>query len=165
MKETLGQRILRLRKERNLTQEELASKVNVTAQAVSKWENEITSPDISILVDLSDIFSITVDELLGKENKTETKVEFVEAVNINELILRIRMKSNDGDKVNINLPMPIIKIAIETGLSLSNFNDNEELKKIDLKQIFELVEKGVIGKLVDIESADGDIVEVVVEKC
>ena len=165
MKETLGQRILRLRKEKNLTQEELASKVNVTPQAVSKWENEITSPDISILVDLSDIFSITVDELLGKENKKETKVEFVEAVNINELILRIRIKSQDGAKVNINLPMPIIKIAIETGLSISNFNDNEELKKIDLKQIFELVEKGVIGKLVDVESADGDIVEVVVEKC
>ena len=50
--ETFGQRFTRLRKEKKLTQEEISIKVNVSAQAVSKWENDVSMPDISILNDL-----------------------------------------------------------------------------------------------------------------
>ena len=45
----LGFTISKLRKEKGMTQEELAEKVNVSAQAVSKWENDISMPDISVL--------------------------------------------------------------------------------------------------------------------
>ena len=53
MNETLGQRIARLRKEKKLTQEDLAKKFNVTTQAISKWENDLSAPDISILKELA----------------------------------------------------------------------------------------------------------------
>lgn len=64
-KETLGKRIAMLRKEKGLTQEQLAEKVGVSAQAVSKWENDQSCPDITLLPLLADILGVTVDELLG----------------------------------------------------------------------------------------------------
>ena len=69
-KETFGERLSKLRKERELTQNYIAEKVGVTSQAVSKWENNLATPDIDILVKLSDIFSVSLDELLGKEKTT-----------------------------------------------------------------------------------------------
>ena len=81
MKETFGQRFLKLRKARNLTQEDIAKKLNISAQAVSKWENDVSSPDISLLSDIASIFNITIDELLGKEiNKTEVLPEGKEKI-------------------------------------------------------------------------------------
>ncbi|MBQ2041822.1 MAG: helix-turn-helix transcriptional regulator, partial [Firmicutes bacterium] len=53
MKETFGQRFSRLRKQRGLTQEELGEKFGISGQAVSKWENDASMPDISILPELS----------------------------------------------------------------------------------------------------------------
>ena len=64
---TLGKRIMQHRKRLGMTQEQLADRVGVSAQAVSKWENDLSCPDISLLPQLAEIFGITVDELLGKE--------------------------------------------------------------------------------------------------
>ena len=64
---TLGKRIMQHRKRLGLTQEQLAERVGVSAQAVSKWENDLSCPDISLLPVLAEIFGVTVDELLGKE--------------------------------------------------------------------------------------------------
>ena len=65
MSETMGQIIRRLRKERNLTQEELAEQLNITYQAVSRWENGTGMPDISQIVPLSNLFDVTTDVLFG----------------------------------------------------------------------------------------------------
>lgn len=68
MKQTensLGQRIISHRKRLGLTQDQLAERVGVSAQAVSKWENDLSCPDISILPKLAEIFGTTTDELLG----------------------------------------------------------------------------------------------------
>ncbi len=67
MEQTLGKRIVANRKRLNLTQEQLAEQLGVTAQAVSKWENDQSCPDIGILPKLAAIFGITTDELLGSE--------------------------------------------------------------------------------------------------
>jgi len=67
MKETMGQIIRRLRKEKNLTQEELAQQLNVTNQAVSKWENGDCMPDISQVVPLASVFGVTTDVLFNIE--------------------------------------------------------------------------------------------------
>lgn len=66
MEQTLGKRIAGHRKRMALTQDQLAEKLGVTAQAVSKWENDQSCPDISVLPRLADIFGISVDELLGR---------------------------------------------------------------------------------------------------
>ena len=65
MEETIGKRISSNRKRLALTQEQLAEKLGVTAQAVSKWENDQSCPDIAMLPRLAEIFSISTDELLG----------------------------------------------------------------------------------------------------
>lgn len=68
---TIGQTIKKLRKERNLTQEELAELLNVTSQAVSKWENETGLPDISQIVPLSSALDVSIDVLFGKYGTTD----------------------------------------------------------------------------------------------
>jgi len=65
MSSTIGQTIKKLRKERNLTQEELAEQLNVTFQAVSKWENETGLPDISQVVPLASVFGVSIDTLFS----------------------------------------------------------------------------------------------------
>ena len=68
MEQTLGKRIVHHRKRLGLTQDQLAEKLGVTAQAVSKWENDQSCPDIAMLPRLAEIFGITADELLGMES-------------------------------------------------------------------------------------------------
>ncbi len=60
----IGNIIKTLRKQHNMTQDELAEKLNVSSQAVSKWENGRNMPDITLLLDIADCFKVTVDELL-----------------------------------------------------------------------------------------------------
>ena len=67
MEATLGKRITTNRKRLGLTQDQLAEQLGITAQAVSKWENDLSCPDISILPKLADIFGISIDELLGRD--------------------------------------------------------------------------------------------------
>lgn len=62
----LGKTIFELRKKQNITQEELAAELGVTAAAVSKWENNYTLPDILMLCALADHFGVTTDALLGR---------------------------------------------------------------------------------------------------
>ena len=66
--ETLGRRIARLRLGKTATQERLARELNVSPQAVSKWENDINYPDISLLPDLARFLGVSVDELLSGAN-------------------------------------------------------------------------------------------------
>ena len=65
MEQTLGKRIVHHRKKLGLTQDQLAEQLGVTAQAVSKWENDQSCPDITMLPKLASIFGITTDMLLG----------------------------------------------------------------------------------------------------
>ena len=71
MESTLGKRIIINRKRLGFTQDQLAEQLGITAQAVSKWENDLSCPDISIIPRLADIFGITTDELLGREVPAE----------------------------------------------------------------------------------------------
>lgn len=64
----IGENIKRLRKEKKITQETLADIFNVTPAAVSKWENNETYPDITLLFPLSNYFGVSIDELMGYNN-------------------------------------------------------------------------------------------------
>lgn len=72
MEKTLGKRIVYHRKRLNLTQDRMAELLGVTAQAVSKWENDQSCPDIAMLPRLAELFGISTDELLGMEHRQET---------------------------------------------------------------------------------------------
>ena len=67
----LAANILKYRKKSGLSQEELANKLGVTFQAVSKWENAKAAPDITFLPIMADIFGCYIDELFSREIKTE----------------------------------------------------------------------------------------------
>ena len=69
-----GKTVLELRKAKNVTQEEMAAELGVTAAAVSKWENNYTLPDILMLCALADYFGVTTDELLGRNGKRKFAV-------------------------------------------------------------------------------------------
>ena len=78
MEQTLGNRISARRKQKKMTQDQLAEQLGVTAQAVSKWENDQSCPDISMLPRLATIFGCSTDELLGIE--TATTVHHAEVI-------------------------------------------------------------------------------------
>lgn len=75
MNETLGTNIMRLRKEAGLTQEQLANALGISYQAVSKWENGVSCPDISTLPLIADLFSVSIDSLFGRETVAQAVVQ------------------------------------------------------------------------------------------
>ena len=162
---TLGARIVKYRKEKGMTQETLAEKLGVSSQAVSKWENDVSCPDISLLPQLSRVLGVTTDELLTGNSNDVKVVPEEQRKSLDELVMRIRVNSSDGDTIKVNLPMALLKVCMEVGVDIApNFVDGvDALRNLDLAKIMDLVERGAIGKLVEVESAEGDIVEVVVE--
>ena len=155
---SLGQRIAYYRKKKDLTQEQLAEKCSVTAQAVSKWENDLTAPDITLIPALAELFGITCDELLGVQ-RAEVAVVDPELVDINKALFRLRVLSSGGDKVNINLPLGLAEVVLKSGVVKLDGVANDKLQNIDFAQIISLVKMGAKGKLLEVQSADGDIVE------
>lgn len=165
METTLGKRIAALRKQKELKQDDIAQLLDVSPQAVSKWENDQTCPDIGLLPKLGQILGVTTDELLsGKQELQEVRVlPPEERKDIKDMLLRIIVDSADGDKVRINLPMALVQVAMEMGMEMPQISGKDALKNIDLNQIMELVRQGAIGNLVEVESADGDTVRIFVE--
>ena len=162
--ESIGNRIGRLRRQANMTQEALAEKLGISSQAVSKWENDLSYPDISLLAELSRILGTTADELLTGNCNEVRVVPAGQRKNIDELVVRIKVNSKGGDRVRVNLPVGLIRALSSSGLIVTGpLGDNDVLKNIDWEKIQQLVENGIIGKIVEVESADGDTVEIVVE--
>ena len=164
MNESIGSRIAKYRKAKGMTQEELANQLGVSSQAVSKWENDASCPDISLLPRLCQTLGISTDAvLMGKTNEVRL-LPVEQRKSLDALTLRVRVDSARGDRVRVNLPMSLVKIGLEMGVDVSGTMCNSEsMKNVDMQKIIALVERGAIGKLVEVESADGDNVEVVVE--
>ena len=80
----LGQMISKLREDKNYTQKELAKQLNITAGCLSKYETGRSEPPLSIVVQIADLFEVSVDYLLGRNtiklNYTELKKEYSKAV-------------------------------------------------------------------------------------
>ena len=124
MEETMGKRIAACRKQLGLTQDALAEQLGVTAQAVSKWENDQSCPDITMIPKLANLFSITTDELLGVEQKKVYEAQVVQedeqepsGITIDEEGLKMNLSS--GKKGTLGLAVWVLL----TGLLLlaSNF--------------------------------------------
>lgn len=232
--ETLGRRIARLRLAKTATQERLAKELNVSPQAVSKWENDINYPDISLLPDLARFLGVSVDELLsGASASAQESVaaqesaatrEHAEVVSVaadepaeiveepteqdNQGIatqssgfsfgklfgksmikvekndeangskkkgvrlgngsakhgLHLYVVSDDGDVVDMCVPLGLAKFVLNSGIQVSgsylNQETQEQLSNINLDALMDAAKTGESGTLVDITSADGDVVKI-----
>ena len=233
--ETLGRRIARLRLAKTATQERLAKELNVSPQAVSKWENDINYPDISLLPDLARFLGVSVDELLSGASASAqesfavqesaaareraTKVVSVAADEPAEIVeesteqdnqgiatqssgfsfgklfgksmikvekndeaddnkkkgvrlgngsakhgLHLYVVSDDGDVVDMCVPLGLAKFVLNSGIQVSgsylNQETQEQLSNINLDALMDAAKTGESGTLVDITSADGDVVKI-----
>ncbi|MBF0904840.1 MAG: helix-turn-helix transcriptional regulator [Atopobium sp.] len=232
--ETLGRRIARLRLARTATQERLAKELNVSPQAVSKWENDINYPDISLLPDLARFLGVSVDELLSgasasaqeiaaaQESAAEKSAAAVVSVAADEPAeiveepieqdnqgiatqtsgfsfgklfgksmikvekndeadgskkkgvrlgngsakhgLPVYVVSDDGDVVDMCVPLGLAKFVLNSGIQVSgnylNQETQEQLSNINLDALMDAAKTGESGTLVDITSADGDVVKI-----
>ena len=79
---TIGEMISSLRKEKGMTQNELAEKMNVTDKAVSKWERDLSCPDINTISKLANILDVSVDELLQAKKKEKSNTKLRDVINL-----------------------------------------------------------------------------------
>ena len=127
---SLGKNIKKLRKESYLTQEELAEKLNVTFQAVSKWENETGMPDISQIIPLAKIFGISTDELFGVQSSESTKKE--SCVHVIRRIVDLAQLTRRRGLLSLELELPeeqnfFLKTAVRLAV---DSNPPEAIEKI-----------------------------------
>lgn len=93
----LGSRISACRQNKNMTQEEMASRLGITPQALSKWERGISLPDVSMLASLSYLLSVSVDYLLGTESR-ENEKDQSEEYRFGESQLEIALRSTSAQE-------------------------------------------------------------------
>lgn len=116
----LGENIKKLRKEKGLSQGQLAEILNVSHQAVSKWESSKTCPDIENLILLKDIFNVTLEDLIINESKDKSK----DTTQISELSTNNYIeydKDEEDDELSVNLTIGGFIIGIAIGLITGNF--------------------------------------------
>lgn len=162
MSESLGKKISELRKEKSFTQEELAEKLGVSPQAVSKWENDLSCPDIMLLPELASLFDVSIDELFGENQKETVLLPPGSRKNPDELLMRIHIRIDDDVKINLQLPIPLVKTMLSKGLTMPQISGNDVLEEVDLEKLLLLVDNGLYGKLLDLE-LKGTLIEVAVE--
>ncbi|WP_297238712.1 helix-turn-helix transcriptional regulator [uncultured Faecalicoccus sp.] len=86
--QSFGQMISSLRKEKGMTQLELAEKMGVTDKAVSKWERDLSFPDVNSIPKIAEIFEISIDELMQTKNSTDKKTDNTEISEILDIALK-----------------------------------------------------------------------------
>ena len=114
----IGRFIAECRKERQLTQAQLAEKLNITDRAVSKWETGKSMPDASIMLELCNILGITVNELLSGER---IKMEDY-SKKVDENLVELKRKDENNLKINVIIA-DIISILFLTGIFTCIFCD------------------------------------------
>ena len=96
----LKENIKSLRKSKGLSQEELAIKLNVVRQTISKWEQGLSVPDAEMLIKISEVFEIPVSTLLG-ENISESKVDDLKAISEKLEIINLQLSQRKNERRKI----------------------------------------------------------------
>lgn len=130
----IGKFISELRKEKNMTQKDLAIKLNVTDRAISNWENGRRMPDISLFKPLCETLNITINELLSGEKIPKEKIKKTSE----ELLIKTLKKTKKVKKksTNIIIILIIISIILITGIFIILKRENKRLyPQIDIYSI------------------------------
>ena len=113
---TIGERLTNERKKLGLTQEDLGAKLNISRQAISKWESDISLPDAANLIKLSSLFSCSIDYILNGTEREEEKKTGTE--NGATKSFRPRIKEKHSEKTLMGLPLWSIGINSKGFFSL-----------------------------------------------
>lgn len=113
----IGETIASLRKNKGMTQNELAEKMNVTDKAVSKWERNLSCPDVNTISKLADILGVSVEELLNSKNKEYFNSKIKDLVNLIFKAVALAMGIavvvlNILDRINVKSSMIMLGIGI-----------------------------------------------------
>lgn len=136
-KEAMGNFIADVRKEKGLTQKELAEQLHVTDKAVSKWERGLSFPDISMLEPLSEIMDVTILELLEGQRIVEEDLISKEEVNniVNQSIsisdIEIRQKHKKS-KTWIIIVSIVVLLLVSIVLNISNYRKAEKASQVSI---------------------------------
>ena len=149
-----SEKLMNLRKQKGMSQEELADKLNVTRQTISKWELDQTVPDMNKLIEISKLFEISLDELTGGMKMNEIKNEYT-----NEYNETPHEKKNAKIALKVFIVGTIISLII-CGIGLfkqiSAKNTDEKAKQEALKISEQRVEQAKV-KLKELESQYNEI--------
>ena len=119
----LKENIKSIRKSKGLSQEELAIKLNVVRQTISKWEQGLSVPDAEMLISISEVFETPVSTLLG-ENISETKVDDLKAISEKLEIINLQLSQRKNERRKIVhwllISLCIVTIVIFISLILLN---------------------------------------------
>ena len=160
---TLGERLAVARKNKGLTQEEFAKQLDVTPQAVSKWENDLSCPDIMLLPKISDILGISIEVLLTGTKKTDKEAKIPVSDN-SKLKLKIKITPQGKKATNITVPVALVKKIAKIGNGISGILGNPSISSSQLEEILQLAEEGVVGEILNIDAEDGTIITVEISK-
>lgn len=105
----IGNFLKALRQERGLTQEQLGEKIGVAGRTVSRWETASNMPDLSILIQLSEFYGVTIDEIIDGVRKKDTDEEF------RETLIKIADYSKDEKQNAVNIYKYSLMVMFFTG--------------------------------------------------
>lgn len=156
--QTLAENILKLRKKMGLTQEGLAEKLNISFQAVSKWENAQTSPDIIMLPMLAQLFAVSIDTLFGRKPQTVCSVDWDDDDTIRGVIYKgrkILKECDDMSKFTLTIEGDVLNV--EAGCNVNCGNVKGDVNAGDTVNCTNVVGSVNAGDGVNCGNVEGDV--------
>ena len=149
---TIGQNIAELRKKKGLTQEELAEKMCVTAQAVSKWERDASYPDVTVLSALAQALGVSVAAIIeGEQSVPELKEAAADAIARRVLVIKFHMGPANMD-MKVQFPVIALKKMMDNGMLLQMIGE-EDYPQVS-SMLESAVETGCVGPIMSVDNND-----------
>ena len=149
---TIGQNIAELRKKKGLTQEELAEKMCVTAQAVSKWERDASYPDVTALSELAKVLGVSVAAIIeGEQSVPKLKEAAADAIARRVLVIKFHMGPANMD-MKVQFPVTALKTMMDNGMLLQMIGE-EDYPQVS-SMLESAVETGCVGPIMSVDNND-----------
>ena len=149
---TIGQNIAELRKKKGLTQEELAEKMCVTAQSVSKWERDASYPDVTVLSTLAQALGVSVAAIVEGEQSVP-KLKEADADVIARRVVCIKVHVGPDMDMKVQFPVTALKKMMDNGVLKQMIDDDEDYSQIS-GLLESAVEMGCVGPIMNVDGND-----------